>query len=88
MTLTKEELKDMTNYKLERFHQQLESIMLSSQSEEVLSKVSRLIDITRDEIKDRCKLYGGSYWSELQDYIFFEHEALSNHSFRVDTDGN
>lgn len=86
MTLTKEELKDMTNYKLERFHQQLESIMLSSQSEEVLSKVSRLIDITRDEIKDRCKLFGGNYWSELQDYIFFEGEKLRDDSFRMNTD--
>ena len=86
MTLTQEQIKDMTNYKLERFHQQLGSIMLSSQSKHVQEKVSCLLDITQNEIHNRCKFLGGSYWDELQDYIFFEGEKLRDDNFRVNTD--
>jgi hypothetical protein len=70
------DLSKMTNYELERHHQQLENLILSSyNSNHVQTKINKALDECRLEISKRIQHTGGDYWAELQEYMFYEAES-------------
>lgn len=71
------DLSKMTNYELERHHQQLENIILSSyNTNHVQIKINKALDECRLEISKRIQHTGGDYWAELQEYMFYEAEKF------------
>lgn len=70
-------LSKMTNYELERHHQQLENLILSSHnSNHVQIKINKALDECRLEISKRIQQTGGDYWAELQEYMYCEYEKF------------